>query len=176
MNLEVCYPTLLVRLLLTNIYPDFDAADFSSSHDQDSHPDEVILPATSEHFNDIRGNGAPQRNVNSMGNQSNKAKAQNMPALARPNDGLQASSVSNKSTNPQQPQTPNGGFSRSTSGAGNNMQVRTAQETTEIAPRKREPQKYFAVRVGKVPGIYDTWGEANQQTAGIPGGECKHTR
>lgn len=159
----------------TNPFSDFDAADFSSSHDENSHPDEVILPATSEHFNNVRGNGAPQRNGNSLGNQPNKAKAQNnMQAPARPNNGFQASNGSNRSNNiPPQPQTPNSGLSRSASGAGNSLQVRTAQETTDPMQGKREPQKFFAVRVGHVPGIYGTWAESMEQTANYPGAECK---
>lgn len=101
-----------------------------------------------------------------------------MQAPARPNDGPQASNLSNKSTLPPQPQTPNGGLSRSASGAGNGMQVRNAQENTAPAQGKREPPppKFFTVRVGHVPGIYDTWVEANQQTADFSGAECEHTR
>lgn len=150
----------------TNIYIDFDAADFSSSHDQDSHPDEVMLPI-SEH------SGAPQQNVNSFTKNLDKIKAQTMQAPPRPNNALQTSVGANKSGLAPQPQTPKGGLSKSFSNAGSNIQTRTAHETAETVHVKREPQKFFAVRIGRVPGIYDTWAEGNQQTNGFPNAECK---
>lgn len=33
--------------------------------------------------------------------------------------------------------------------------------------------KFFGVRKGLVPGVYSTWTEAKQQTAGYPGGDCQ---
>lgn len=160
------------RYLSANLHTDFDAADFSSPHDE-SHPDEVILPAI-ENSHNVRGIAPPQQNTNPSGKQSNGTKPQTMQAPARPNNALQAfngTNGSNEHNIPPQPQTPNAGLSRSLSGAGDHS--RAAQETTDTGHVKKEPPKFFVVGLGHIPGIYDTWAEANKQTVGFPGGECK---
>lgn len=150
---------------------DFDAADFASTHDQDSHPDEVMLPA-SEHPNNIGANIAPYQNANSTKNPE-KSRAQAMQAPPRLNNGLQTSAGLNKAPLAPQPHTPKGGLSRSNCSAGSNIPSRTANESAATVHAK--PQKFFAVRVGRVAGIYENWGAANEQTSGFPGAECKFT-
>lgn len=34
-------------------------------------------------------------------------------------------------------------------------------------------KKFYAVRVGKIPGIYQTWSQAEERVKGFPGAECK---
>ena len=33
--------------------------------------------------------------------------------------------------------------------------------------------KFYAVRIGRVPGVYRTWGQAKQQTEGFSGADLK---
>lgn len=95
-----------------------------------------------------------------------------MQAPSRANNGAQVSNGPTRANVPQPPQTPKAGLSRSGSGAGSNVQVRAAQQSTDSLQGK-QPLKYFAVRVGRVPGIYGTWVESNKQVADFLGAESK---
>ncbi|KAI1179682.1 hypothetical protein F4777DRAFT_533615, partial [Nemania sp. FL0916] len=61
---------------------------------------------------------------------------------------------------------------------------KASQSTAESAPpattktnKKRKldanTQKYYAVRAGNQPGVYLTWAECQEQTAGFRGASCK---
>lgn len=104
--------------------------DFSLE-DADSHPDEVVLPApsvASHHFNGTR-NGPGTNGIT-----PHQAKpAVNRQQPMRPPHGP----ASNASTLPPQPQTPNSGFSRSTSGAGAGVQMRPPQAPQDFGPASR---------------------------------------
>lgn len=45
----------------------------------------------------------------------------------------------------------------------------------QVAGQKRKrptEKKYYAVKIGKVPGVYDTWDECLQQVTGQKGAQC----
>lgn len=52
-----------------------------------------------------------------------------------------------------------------------------ANTTTAKTSRKRkmdaDSQKYYAVRAGVKPGVYLTWAECQEQTAGFRGASCR---
>ncbi|CAG8949179.1 hypothetical protein HYFRA_00004802 [Hymenoscyphus fraxineus] len=92
-------------------FGDFDEADFNVA-DPDSHPDEVVLPApaaASHHFPGQNNNP----NINTKPQNQTRPPQIRSQSMAAPPGRPQAGNAPN--TNPQ---TPNAGFSRSTSGAG----------------------------------------------------------
>ena len=47
---------------------------------------------------------------------------------------------------------------------------------TAVAGQKRKrptEKKYYAVKVGKTPGVYDTWEQCLAQVTGQKGAQCK---
>jgi len=96
---------------------DFDEADFSVA-DPESHPDEVVIapepPAASHHFNGGRGRQPPPNGGTPV---VNRPPANRPQPVSGPGRGQ---SVGN-SNQAVQPQTPNSGFTRSNSGAGQAM-------------------------------------------------------
>ncbi|TVY36169.1 DNA repair and recombination protein rhm52, partial [Lachnellula subtilissima] len=92
----------------------FDEADFGVA-DPDAHPDEVVLPpqsasASSRHFNSAP-NTVPAKSQNQL---------QNRPPVKQPQP-MAAPTGRPQNPTPPNPQTPNSGFSRSTSGANSAM-------------------------------------------------------
>ncbi|KAI9729914.1 MAG: DNA repair protein rad52 [Claussenomyces sp. TS43310] len=112
-------------------FGDFDEADFSGSHDPNARPDEVTLPAISSHS---LGGEATRKNIPSAPN----GKA--MPATSGAQDTEHAGEARTlrPSGVPQQaqPLTPNTGFTRSTSGAGNGMQRRPQDANVSSRPQQ----------------------------------------
>lgn len=55
--------------------------------------------------------------------------------------------------------------------------MQRAQSTTSAASsgkRKRDtPMAFYAVKVGRIPGVYQTWNEANEQIQGFKGATCR---
>ncbi|PMD43952.1 recombination protein Rad52 [Hyaloscypha variabilis F] len=98
-------------------FGDFDEADFSVA-DPESHPDEVVIapepPAASHHFNGGRGRQPPPNGGTPV---VNRPPANRPQPVSGPGRGQ---SVGN-SNQAVQPQTPNSGFTRSNSGAGQAM-------------------------------------------------------
>ncbi|TVY82433.1 DNA repair and recombination protein rhm52, partial [Lachnellula suecica] len=127
-------PSLTSEDTFDDEFGDFDEADFSVA-DPDAHPDEVVLPpqpVASRHFN-----GA--RNVNPGMNGPN----QNRPPIKQP---MAAPIGRPQNPAPPQPQTPNSGFSRSTSGAGSGM-----RPPTDSGPLQRPNLQGQAPRVLNQP-------------------------
>jgi DNA repair and recombination protein RAD52 len=114
-NLEVGFAPRFGCALLT--ISDFDEADFSVA-DPESHPDEVVIapepPAASHHFNGIRGRSSASNGGNLNMNRPPANRPQPVPGPGR------GQPVGNNNQAPQ-PQTPNSGFTRSNSGAGQAM-------------------------------------------------------
>ncbi|KAH8685493.1 hypothetical protein BGZ60DRAFT_93116 [Tricladium varicosporioides] len=126
-------------------FGDFDDVDFSVV-DPDSHPDEVVLPAPPVASHNSRGvrstnsnsnGGHPNRNGNSGNNGDPlnqnrppiKTRQQSMagPPARQQNVVPPNNNIPNPNPN-QQPQTPNTGFTRSDSAAGQN--IRPPSDTT----------------------------------------------
>ena len=109
---------------MTDDQEDFDETDFGVD-DPEAHPDEVVLPATrtatSHHFQgNKRGSGpAPNAGGPPPSRPMANGRGQSMAAPPRPQNGVQDGL--NAQRIPPQPLTPNSGFSRSSSGAGQNM-------------------------------------------------------
>ncbi|KAH8821156.1 hypothetical protein F5884DRAFT_766817 [Xylogone sp. PMI_703] len=121
-------PALLSEDTFDDEFGDFDEADFSVPQDPDSHPDEVILPATTT-SNDSRSSKASSTNSTRQNpNQPPSNRPQAVAAPAKIQNGIQAADRSRGSSVPPQqpPQTPNKGFTRSASGSG--VQVRPLNE------------------------------------------------
>jgi len=136
---------------LEDEFGDFDEADFGVGHDPNSHPDEVSLPAsvTSHHSNGIHnGNTSVQSAPNFVTrNHSNQmmppgSYAQDMAVPNRPLYSLQTSD-GNGPRNVQpalQPQTPNNGLIRSTSGAGRGLRTHPPQDGNASVRPPQQPQ------------------------------------
>jgi DNA repair and recombination protein RAD52 len=142
MNLEVSIKYYEIGSLLT--VSDFDEADFSVPN-PDVHPDEVVLPepvVASHHSSGIRNS-----NLTSGVTQHQDKQPVNRQQLARQPNGLQSGNISGNI--PPQPQTPNSGFARSTSGAG---QMRPPQDSGPPRPAQPAQQAQSAqfVVAGKV--------------------------
>ena len=123
---------------------DFDDADFAIG-DPDSHPDEVVLPAPdvkSHHSNGARNgpgsNGTTPNQTRPSVNRQQPTRSTNVAQGA----------ASNGNNLPQQPQTPNSGFTRSTSGSGPANQMRPPQDSV---PRPNLAQPIIAGRVLNQP-------------------------
>ncbi|PBP19381.1 putative DNA repair and recombination protein rhm52 [Diplocarpon rosae] len=131
-------PSLKSEDTLDDEFGDFDEADFSVA-DPDSHPDEVTLPeapvATSYQFN----NGRSGNTSSNLESSAQSTPQVNRPQLrapsARPGN---AGPPANNNSLPQQPQTPNSGFSRSNSGAAQNM--RPPSDLNALARPIQPPQ------------------------------------
>ncbi|TVY90569.1 DNA repair and recombination protein rhm52, partial [Lachnellula willkommii] len=93
----------------------FDEADFSVA-DPDAHPDEVVLPPQSASASSRHFNSAPNTNPAKPQNQ-----LQNRPTPVKQPQPMAAPTVRPLNPTPPNPQTPNSGFSRSTSGANSAM-------------------------------------------------------
>lgn len=53
---------------------------------------------------------------------------------------------------------------------------RTESPVPAVAGQKRKrptEKKYYAVKVGKTPGVYDTWEQCLAQVTGQKGAQCK---
>ena len=53
--------------------------------------------------------------------------------------------------------------------------ARTASPVPPVAGQKRKrptEKKFYAVRIGKTPGVYDTWDQCLQQVTGQKGASC----
>lgn len=116
--------------------------------DPDSHPDEVVLPAPavkSHHLNGAGNGNGPGTNKTTP-HQARSAVNRLQPM--RPPNGIQGAG-SNGSNLPPQPQTPNSGFTRSTSGAGPGIQMRPPQPQQDSGPpvRQNPAQPVVAGRV-----------------------------
>jgi DNA repair and recombination protein RAD52 len=122
----------LARYILILMLIDFDEADFSVDHDPDpdSHPDEVALPAsvTSNSISVSRLNNFDTLGIDLIPNNPHPIKSRSSADHAqiqppRAPTGNHALDVKGERNEPQhcspqnQPQTPNAGFARSSSGA-----------------------------------------------------------
>ncbi|TVY41508.1 DNA repair and recombination protein [Lachnellula occidentalis] len=93
---------------------DFDEADFGVA-DPDAHPDEVVLPPQSASTSSRHFNSAPNTNPAIPQNQlQNRSPVKQLQPMAAPTGRP-------LNPTPPNPQTPNSGFSRSTSGANSAM-------------------------------------------------------
>jgi DNA repair and recombination protein RAD52 len=122
---------------------EFDEADFSVA-DPDAHPDEVVLPeppvAASRHFNVLKNTSALNGGTPIQNRPPN-----NRPQPVVPSRIANAPQPQTFNNNlPQQPQTPNSGFTRSGSGAGQAMRPppdAKPMQAPQINPRTGQPLK-----------------------------------
>lgn len=49
----------------------------------------------------------------------------------------------------------------------------TASSTSSGKRKRNSPLAFYAVKVGRSPGVYQTWDEAKQQVEGFPNPVCK---
>ncbi|CZT09251.1 related to Double Strand Break repair protein mus-11 [Rhynchosporium graminicola] len=134
---------LLSEDTLDDEFGDFDEADFSVA-DPDCNPDEVIVPepavAASHHLNTRNGVAV------SNDGRAFQSRPQLNPPQSRPAPGRSTGPLTNN--NPPQPQTPNSGFSRSSSGAAQHL--RSAPEVNAQS-RPMPPPNPIAGRVLNQP-------------------------
>ncbi|KAF4625108.1 hypothetical protein G7Y89_g13059 [Cudoniella acicularis] len=132
-------------------FGDFDDADFGVA-DPDAHPDEVVLPAPPVASHHVKGarNGNPSTNVvppNQNRPPVNRPQSMAAPP-ARPQNVAPSSNAIN---NNQQPQTPNTGFSRATSGAGQAMRPPPPDSGNQSRPVPRGQPPTAAGRILNQP-------------------------
>lgn len=67
---------------------------------------------------------------------------------------------------------PTATMTRPRKGDGANASPSTAKTTYK---RKRKPgeERYYAVRSGRIPGVYTTWQECQSMITGFAGAQCK---
>jgi len=49
----------------------------------------------------------------------------------------------------------------------------TTSETSSGKHKRDTPLAFYAVKIGRVPGVYQTWNEANEQIQGFKGAICR---